>query len=588
MRTIHQLTQGSDAWCQFRLEHDGASEAAPMLGLSKKVTRSELLRMKHTGLAREFSDWVQANILDHGHAVEAMARPHFERLLDEDLYPVTLSDGRISASCDGLTMSETQAWEHKQWNEALAASVAAGVLPEEHMPQAQQVLMVTGADELCFGVSDGTAEKMVHMFVRPDPAWFARIRAGWQQFHADLAAYALPEDVAPTPAGKAPETLPALRIEINGAVTASNLAEFKDTALTAIRSVNRDLKTDADFADAESAVKWCSEVESRLTAAKEHALSQTASIDQLFKTIDDISAEARRVRLDLDKLVKARKESIRGEIIAGAMAGLRAHIEHANILIAPHSCAVPADFGAAIKGKRTIDSMRNAVDTELARAKIDATGLAERIRASMNMLAFHDEHRFLFNDASVLVLKAPDDLAAIISNRIAAHKAQEAARIAAETARIRAEEQAKAQREADAKIAEAARVERERVAADEAAQRQKIAAEEAAATLVREAAEQALKQAAIPAPPAAPAPGPITFAEPPAPVANRFATLNLGDINARFGAGFSMTANFVENVLGVKPAGTDRRAALFLDIQFGEICDALARHIVAVCETVAA
>jgi predicted phage-related endonuclease len=75
--------------------------------------------------------------------------------------------------------------------------------------------------------------------------------------------------------------------------------------------VNRDLSTDADFADAEKAVKWCSDVESRLAAAKEHALSQTASIEALFRTIDDISAEARTVRLELDKLVTARAKQPR-------------------------------------------------------------------------------------------------------------------------------------------------------------------------------------------------------------------------------------------------------------------------------------
>ena len=79
---------------------------------------------------------------------------------------------------------------------------------------------------------------------------------------------------------------------MTGAVTASNLAEFKATALGAIRSVNRELKTDQDFADAEKAVKWCRR-RSRLKAAK-NALSQTANIDALFKALDDIGAEAQR------------------------------------------------------------------------------------------------------------------------------------------------------------------------------------------------------------------------------------------------------------------------------------------------------
>ena len=77
---IHELTQGSDEWAALRLTHHGASEAAAMLGLSKKTTRSELLRIKHTGMPKEFSDWVQKNILDYGHEVEAMARPIIEGL----------------------------------------------------------------------------------------------------------------------------------------------------------------------------------------------------------------------------------------------------------------------------------------------------------------------------------------------------------------------------------------------------------------------------------------------------------------------------------------------------------------------------
>ena len=58
----------------------------------------------------------------------------------------------------------------------------AGKVPEEHMPQCQQVLMVTGADRLLFTVSDGTRENTHHVWVEPDTDWFDRIRAGWRQF----------------------------------------------------------------------------------------------------------------------------------------------------------------------------------------------------------------------------------------------------------------------------------------------------------------------------------------------------------------------------------------------------------------------
>lgn len=74
-------------------------------------------------------------------------------------------------------------------------------------------------------------------------------------------------------------------------------------------------------------------------------------LTSFFKTIDDISAEARRTRLELDKLVKARKEEIRGEIVAGGITALREHIAQLNAAMpVNHMPQVLADFAGAIKG----------------------------------------------------------------------------------------------------------------------------------------------------------------------------------------------------------------------------------------------
>jgi predicted phage-related endonuclease len=45
--------------------------------------------------------------------------------------------------------------------------------------------------------------------------------------------------------------------------------------------------------------------EKRLALVKSQALAQTASIDELFRTIDALKEEMRSKRLTLDKLVKA-------------------------------------------------------------------------------------------------------------------------------------------------------------------------------------------------------------------------------------------------------------------------------------------
>lgn len=527
----HDLQQGSKAWAEFRLRHHGASEAAAMLGLSKKVTRLELLRAKHTGIAREFSEFVQTRILDKGHEVEAMARPHVERAIGVELFPVTLSDGRLSASCDGLDLMGEVAFEHKQWNEELAASVRAGVVPDYHMPQCQQVLMVSGAEKLAFVVSDGTLARMAWCWVYPNHDWWQRIRDGWAQFDRDLAAYVLPEAAEPAPVGKAPETLPALLIEVTGQVTASNLADFKATALGAIRSVNRTLKTDQDFADAAKAVKWCADVEERLEAAKQHALSQTASIDALFKAIDDISAEARRVRLDLDKLVARRKTEVKEEAVAAARVLLDKHIATLNAELAP-MCLQPVlvDFAGAIKGLRSFDSMQAALDAALANAKIAADVQARGIRANItafNALALADDFGFLFADLHLLVHKAADDFGAVVRSRIAEHRATEAAK------------EAKRQAEEAARIAPA--------------------------------------PAPIVSPPAASVPQSALFVSPAAPASrvDEQATLKLGDICAMFGSGFTMTAAFVAETLGVQHSATDKAAKLYRPSDVARICAAL-------------
>jgi len=444
---VHNVIQGSPEWLQLRATAFTASEAPAMMGCSPYMTRTELLHQKHTGLAPEVPAATQ-RLFDNGHATEAQFRPIAEDIIGDDLYPVTGSielDGMLLlASFDGLTMDYSIGFEHKLWSETNAAVIEMeGEPPIYHCWQMEHQMLVSGAEHILFATSDGTAEKSLVCRYFSKPERRAALIAGWKQFAADLAAY-VPSTVAEAkPTGKAPDTLPALRIEVTGMVTASNLAEFKETALTAIRGVNRDLTTDQDFADAEQSVKWCEEVESRLKAAKEHALSQTASIDQLFKTIDDISAEARKVRLELDKLVKARKEELRNQIVAAAQSALRAHALKLSARIGmtlPN--VIGADFAGAIKGKRSLASIQDAVDTELARAKIAANELADLMEANIKTLRgeAHD-WGFLFPDLAYVAGKPSEDFANLLAARIAAHKQ-------AEEQRRQREEQAEAARKA--------------------------------------------------------------------------------------------------------------------------------------------
>lgn len=529
MKTI-SLIQGTPEWHAHRAKHWNASDAPAMMGCSPHMTRTELLHWLHTGISPEVDPITQRRF-DDGHRFEALARPLAEEIIGEELYPVTGVEGRYSASFDGLTMLEDTAFEHKTLNASLAELVwledANDFLPMQYLVQMEHQAMVSGCERILFMASKWRGDELVeerHCWYTPDAELRARIVAGWAQLEADLASYVPSTVTEAKPTGRAPNTLPALHITVKGEVQLSNIDEFREVALGAIRSVNRDLTTDQDFADAEQSVKWCEEVESRLKAAKEHALSQTASIDALFKTIDDISAEARKVRLELDKLVKARKEELRGGIVAGAMRELTQHIGKLLHRVGVNTgINATADFAGAVKGKRSLASIQDAVDTELARAKIAANDLADTMEANVKSLKgeAHD-WGFLFPDLATVASKPAEDFANLLAARIGAHKQAEEARRAREA-------------EAAAKAAEV------------------------------------VKQAAAPAP----APAPVVASAPAATDTGE--RINLGQINERI-APLSITAAGLAT-LGFEHVATERASKLYRASDFGPMVAAMRQHL---------
>ena len=448
-----ELQQGTPAWIAHRRKHYNASEAAAMLGLDPKLSRQELVRMYAIGNEKEFSQFVLDRVIEPGHAMEDAARPLVEAEIGEDLFPCTarLEVGGVplSASFDGITMAEDVIWEHKRRNAELVAAVKAGKLPDDKWPQVQQGMLISGATRALFTVSDGTAESAVHLWVQADAHQQARIVAGWVQFREDVAAY---EHVEVLPAEKAapPKELPELVVALVGEVRSSNLTTWAQAMNERIRGISTDLQTDNDFAVAEVTVKFLGDGEDKLEFVKKQALAQTAGIDELFKTIDALRAEMRTKRLNLEKLVEARKTTIRASIVQRGKDAMAAHLASLVERIGkPYLPAVAADFPGAIKGKRSIQAMQDAVATELARAKIEANAIADRIdvnlRALRELAAGQGRQ---FPDTAQIVLKDPADLVNLVKARLA-ENAAEAARKEAETrARIEAETRAKVEAEA--------------------------------------------------------------------------------------------------------------------------------------------
>jgi len=540
---VHTLIQGSPEWHAYRKNHFNASDAPAMLGCSAYRTRSDLIREIATGLTAEIGPITQ-RIFDDGHRYEALARPLAEDIIGEDLYPVVGSEGKYSASFDGLTLDQFIGSEHKSLNDELRTLMAPGCeghqLPKMYRVQMEQQCMVSGAEKILFMASKWDGDRLIeeyHCWYIPDFELRREILAGWTQLESDIAAY-VPAQVTEKPVAEAVESLPAIAVQIRGEVVASNMPAFKERLSAYLASINTDLKTDQDFANAEAVVKNCADTERRIAAAKEQVLGQVACIDEVIRALEDADDQLSKVRIHLEKEIKAKKEAIKSAIHLKAVQAFRDHVHALEQEISPLRLVFDArDFSGVMKNKRTLESLQNAVDTELAAGKIAVDTLASGIRARLNWYKMEATgYEALFADLQTIIQKGDDDFKLLVSSRIDTQKKVEAEKL--EAARKAAEEKA---------AIAAAPV----LAVDMSTPGADVVDATFAGGLV------SFKADAIPTLP----------------------TLRLGQISERLG--FTVTADFVSS-LGFAPAATDKAAKLYHESDFPRICAALQRHIAAV------
>lgn len=448
MKTL-ELVQGSPEWLAARAQHFTASEAPAMLGLSPYMSRTKLLDIKKSGIAPEVDSFTQ-KLFDAGHETEARARTIAEAIIGEDLYPATgvaeIDGLKLLASFDGITMLEEKSWEHKILNQSIVAAIAAGDVPDGNWPQLEHQLIVSGAESVLFMCSDGTKDNCHTIEYRSRPERRKAVLDGWKQFAADIETHVVSVEAAkamPTPKLE----LPSVSVTVTGSLAvASNLDRFGQRLNEYIKGIDMKPSDDQAFADAEAAIKTLSKAEEALKQAESAALEQTASIEEMRRAVHLYVEQARTTRLTLEKVVKARKEEIRVEIVSGARRALADHVVSLNQRIGhPWMPVVPDDFAGVIKGKKSLASIKDAVATELARVKIAANEVADRI--SINAREIADAgYPHLFPDAQQLAQRDTDALKAILAQRISAAKEAEAKRVEEATrARLEAESSAKAQ-----------------------------------------------------------------------------------------------------------------------------------------------
>lgn len=640
---IHELIQGSPEWHAHRGSHFNASDAPAMMGCSPYKTRSELIREYATGLGADV-DANKQRLFDAGHRYEALARQLAEEIIGEDLYPLVGTEGVYSASFDGLTLLESVAWEHKSLNNQLRevfSTIAnqtwhhdergpCRLLPLLYRVQMEQQCMVSGCERILFTATkwadDDTLIERHHCWYYPDPVLRDQIVRGWKQFEEDVAAY-VPVEVLdkPAPTGHAPDQLPALRSAVRGElVLDSNIKEWEAAALAYIQSVrDHELVTDEDFENAGAAADWCESSKTTLIGVKAQLMSATGDVNTAVATIDRIAAELDKTRIAFTNAIKARKDAMKAEIVASGRAAFTAHFQAlTQRLGGPYMPPMAPDFAAVVKGLKSLKSMREKVDAEVARLKIDASVQADKIDANLKTIAAAGAPT-LFPDKGALVLKAADDLAAVIAQRLAAEQRRQDD----ERERIRKEEVERVEREKRAeaenrmsKAYEAAKaragIDRpyevfmsfagtvasgryvvplekvdEYIAALNALQQQPTAEQDAPAEKGNVPLPAAAGTYASNAPEAAQgAPsgdeGQAAHAEERAAapallepvVIDARAPVKLGDINATLG--FTMTGAFVTDTLGVASIPDPKgRAVLFNAADVPRIYDALIAHI---------
>lgn len=454
---ILNLVPNTEEWEKAREESFNASEAPAMMNASKYMSRNELLALKKTGKKKPVDDFTQS-LYDSGHKAEAMARPILELIELED-FPAIV--GRVEIDClvlqaslDGYGDFTLTPWEHKLWNEALAENVRNGILEPHYYWQLEHQLLVADTDRCIFTVSDGTRDNKEQMIYNSAPERREELIAGWKQFSIDLEVYEV-KAVAELVVAKE-SSLPVVNYSVSGSQITSNISLYlTDIKELSTRELSRELETDQDFADKDNFNK-------AVKKAREELKSIVAEIRtgfDSFSKLDDAAKEAdvvlQKMQSHGEKQVKEAKEAKKAKIINAAVEKLNKDFDYCNEKISPLNIQaiinVSSDFYGVIKNKRTIESIENAVDSELARCKIEIDKAMDSIQPNLQHLRFEaEDYKFLFSDTVQIINQPSESFQAIVKSRIADHKEAEEKRLEAEREKIRIEEEKKAQDKADA------------------------------------------------------------------------------------------------------------------------------------------
>lgn len=177
------MIQDSPEWHAWRLSGIGASEIPSILGLCPYGgTPHKVWRVK----TKRDKGFQGNSFTEHGKETEAKARARYELLNLEDMPPACATHPKypfLLASLDGWNQETKRVLEIKcpKGSSTLDAALGGNVI-NHYVPQVQQQLLVTGADELDFFVFHDESKRDALVTVTPDLEMQARIIIAAEEF----------------------------------------------------------------------------------------------------------------------------------------------------------------------------------------------------------------------------------------------------------------------------------------------------------------------------------------------------------------------------------------------------------------------
>lgn len=483
---IHDVKQGTQEWHILRAIHFTASDAAAMMGESKYKSRNQLLEEKATGKTPEVSEAKQ-RIFDQGHEAEAAARNILEMETLEDYPPVVgareVEGLPLLASFDGCNLATSELWEHKLWNETLAENVRNHVLEPSYYWQLEHQLLVAKneAVHVVFTVSDGTMEKRETMIYTSIPERREKLIAGWHQFAEDLANYK-PRAKQEQVEGADADGFPLVKYEVHGTAIHSNLRDILPIVKErAKEEMARPLETDQDFADKEKQVKAVKAARKHLKDTAEEVKGEFVSFAEFSTLAAEMDSVLQKLQSHGEKAVKDAKAQKKREIEQYADDALREHIASVNEKIEPLNIAriidIIPDWSGAMKNKRTLESLQNAVDEELSRVQVGIKQTFKLVWENLEYFNSQKDYHFLFNDLERIVNQQSEGFKALVQQRIADYEAEQKEKREREERERKEREAAEAKRKEEAEERRRKQEEEEDKRREEAEARRKEEAE---------------------------------------------------------------------------------------------------------------